>query len=94
MDQGRTMGKRAAVVGAALGAALVPAGAAHANVIGVGNAAFDNSCANHGGAHAQAATASGSGLAAGNQLGLPLSLPRNRCGNSGIVCTVDFMPSE
>lgn len=36
------------------------------------------------------ATVAGSGLGGGNQAGLPLSLPRNHCGSSGIVCTALF----
>ncbi|MFF3641533.1 chaplin family protein [Streptomyces sp. NPDC002564] len=84
---------RAAVLGAVAGVALLPAGAAHANVIGVGNAAFGNTCASQGGARSTGATVAGSGLANGNQVGLPLDLPRNHCGNSGIVCTAVFMAS-
>ncbi|MFC9758967.1 chaplin family protein [Streptomyces sp. NPDC056921] len=83
---------RAAVLGAVAGAALLP-GAAHASVIGVGNAVFGNTCVNQGGAQAQGSTVAGSGMGSGNQTGLPLSLPRNRCGNSGIVCTALFMSS-
>ncbi|MEV8326809.1 chaplin family protein [Kitasatospora sp. NPDC056731] len=83
----RTVGKRVAVLGTAVGAALVPVGAAHASIVGVGNAVFDNSCVNHGGTQATGGTVSDSGTAAGNQVGLPLSLPRNQCGSSGIVCT-------
>ncbi|MCM2390492.1 chaplin family protein [Streptomyces albipurpureus] len=83
-------GVRAAVLGAVAGAALLPAGAAHASVIGIGNAAFGNTCVNQGSARAAGATVAGSGVASGNQAGLPLSLPRNQCGNSGIVCTALF----
>ncbi|MFF3784349.1 chaplin family protein [Streptomyces sp. NPDC001933] len=86
-------GVRAAVLGAVAGAALLPAGAAHAGVIGVGNAVFGNTCVNQGGARAVGATVAGSGVGSGNQTGLPLSLPRNHCGNSGIVCTALFMSS-
>ncbi|MFB7470547.1 chaplin family protein [Kitasatospora sp. NPDC056184] len=88
-----TVGRRMAVLGTAVGAALVPAGAAHANIVGVGNAVFGNSCVNHGGAQATGGTVSDSGTASGNQLGLPLDLPRNHCGSSGIVCTAVFMSS-
>ncbi|MFF2012078.1 chaplin family protein [Streptomyces sp. NPDC058195] len=87
------MGVRAAVLGAVAGAAWLPVGAAHASVIGVGNAAFGNTCVNQAGARAAGATAAGSGVGSGNQIGLPLSLPRNHCGNSGIVCTAVFMSS-
>ncbi|GAA4812855.1 chaplin family protein [Streptomyces ziwulingensis] len=89
---GRT-GMRVAVLGAAAGAALLPAGAAHASVIGVGNAVFGNTCVTQGSAGAAGATVAGSGLGTGNAAGLPLSLPRNRCGNSGIVCTALFRSS-
>ncbi|MFJ4923518.1 chaplin family protein [Streptomyces sp. NPDC088725] len=91
MDRGgRGMGKRAAAVGAVLGVALAPAGAAHASVVGIGNATFGNTCATEGGALAAGGTAAGSGTASGNQIGLPLDLPRNHCGSSGIVCTAVF----
>ncbi|MGY3061748.1 hypothetical protein ACVWZD_006046 [Streptomyces sp. TE3672] len=83
-------GVRAAVLGAAAGVALLPAGAAHASVIGVGNAAFGNTCVSQGGARAVGSTVAGSGVASGNQVGLPLDLPRNHCGNSCIVCTAVF----
>lgn len=86
----RSVGKRAAAVGAVLGAALVPAGAAHANAVGIGNGVFGNTCAARSDAQAVAGTVAGSGAASGNIAGLPLSLPRNQCGNSGIICTVDF----
>ncbi|MFD9426537.1 MULTISPECIES: chaplin family protein [unclassified Streptomyces] len=87
---GGRVGKRAAVLGAVAGVALVPAGAAHANVIGIGNAVFGNTCVSQGSAQAAGTTVAGSGLGSGNQAGLPLSLPRNHCGNSGIVCTALF----
>ncbi|MFJ6750214.1 MULTISPECIES: chaplin family protein [unclassified Streptomyces] len=54
---------------------------------------FGNTCSNHGGARAAGSTVAGSGVASGNQTGLPLSLPRNHCGNSGIVCTALFRAS-
>ncbi|MFE9491212.1 MULTISPECIES: chaplin family protein [unclassified Streptomyces] len=86
---------RAAVLGlgAVAGVALLPAGAAHASVIGIGNAVFGNTCVSQGGTRAAGTTVAGSGVASGNQVGLPLSLPRNHCGNSGIVCTAVFMSS-
>ncbi|MFJ4965328.1 hypothetical protein EES43_29620 [Streptomyces sp. ADI96-02] len=82
-----------AALGAVAGAALLPAGAAHANVIGVGNAAFGNTCASQGGAQTAGATAAGSGAVSANHTGLPLHLGRNDCGNSGIVCTAVFSSS-
>ncbi|WP_405191525.1 hypothetical protein OG473_37145 [Streptomyces anulatus] len=48
----RSTGARAMVLGAVAGAALLPAGTAEANVVGIGNAAFGNTCANQGGARA------------------------------------------
>ncbi|GAA2451442.1 hypothetical protein GCM10010433_61840 [Streptomyces pulveraceus] len=80
-------------LGAVAGVALLPAGAAHASVIGIGigNAVFGNTCVSQGGARAVGTTAAGSGVASSNQAGLPLSLPRNHCGNSGNVCTAVFM---
>lgn len=87
------VGVRAVVLGAVAGAALVPAGAAHASVIGIGNAVFGNTCVSQGGARTAGATVGGSGVASGNQTGLPLSLPRNQCGNSGIICTAVFRAS-
>ncbi|MFI1016699.1 chaplin family protein [Streptomyces sp. NPDC020965] len=89
----RRNGRRAVAVGAVLGAALAPAGAAHANIIGIGNAAFGNDCVQRGDARAAGGTVAGSGAVSGNQAGLPLSLPRNQCGNSGIVCTALFRSS-
>ncbi|WP_037910821.1 chaplin family protein [Actinacidiphila yeochonensis] len=91
---GGRAGSRVAVLGAVAGATLLPAGAAHASVVGVGNAVFGNSCVTlDSGARAEGATVGGSGLLGGNTAGLPLSLPRNHCGNSGIVCTAVFMAS-
>lgn len=84
------VGARVAMVGAVAGAALLPVGAAEANVVGVGNAAFGNTCVKQGGTAAAGSTVAGSGAASGNQASLPLSLPRNHCGNSGIICTALF----
>ncbi|MFC8455240.1 chaplin family protein [Kitasatospora sp. NPDC057223] len=84
---------RAVALGAMAGVAWVPAGAAHANVVGVGNAVFGNSCAARGGTVGAGSTSAGSGAVSGNQSALPLDLPRNHCGNSGIVCTAVFMSS-
>lgn len=80
-------------VGAAVGAALVPAGAAQANIVGIGNAVFGNACVVEGDSQAVGGTVAGSGAGSGNQVALPLNLPRNHCGNSGIICTALFMSS-
>lgn len=87
-------GRQALVVGTAAGAVLVPVGAAEANIVGVGNATFGNTCVNQGGARAEGGTAAASGAASGNYAALPLSLPRNHCGNSGIVCFALFMARD
>lgn len=86
-------GARAAVLGAVAGAALLPAGTSYANIVGVGNAAFGNTCANTGDTRSDGATVAGSGVGTGNLAGLPLRLTRNQCGNSGIVCTALFRAS-
>ncbi|OKI06261.1 hypothetical protein A6A06_37635 [Streptomyces sp. CB02923] len=83
-------GARAAVLSAVAGVALLPAGAAQANVIGIGNAAFGNTCAGQDGTRAAGSMVAGTGVAAANEAGLPLDLPRNECGNSGIVCVALF----
>ncbi|WP_333769167.1 hypothetical protein [Streptomyces sp. IBSBF 2435] len=82
---------RAAVMGAVAGAALLPAGAAHASVLGIGDAVFGNACVDQDrAAQSEGATAAGSGVGGGNQAALPLSLQRNHCGTSGIVRTAVF----
>lgn len=68
----------------------VPSGAAHANIVGIGNATFANTCTNQGGAQASGGTVAGSGTASGNHAALPLTLPRNHCGN---IRTAVFMSS-
>ncbi|MFF4717367.1 chaplin family protein [Streptomyces eurythermus] len=82
----RSARRQAVLVGTALGAVALSGTPAHANIVGVGNAAFGNSCANHGAVRASGATVAGTGTLSGNAIGLPLDLPRNECGNSGITC--------
>ncbi|MCX5071407.1 chaplin family protein [Streptomyces sp. NBC_00513] len=89
---GRT-GARAVVLGAVVGAALLPVAAAEASVVGIGNATFGNACVNQGGSQAAGSAVAGSGAVAGNHGALPLDLTRNHCGSSGIVCTALFRPS-
>ncbi|MEV0261589.1 chaplin family protein [Streptomyces sp. NPDC050617] len=91
---GRRAGAVGAVVGAAAGATLLPAGTAEANIIGIGNPAYGNSCLNVGRAAAAGGTAADSGAASGNRLVLPLHLSRNHCGNSGFVCYALIRPAE
>lgn len=86
--------KWAAVAGAAAGAVLVPVASAQAGVVSVGNGTFGNECANAGvAAGALGGTFASEGVGGGNHVALPLTLPRNQCGNSGIVCTAVFMAS-
>ncbi|MFI7317131.1 chaplin family protein [Streptomyces venezuelae] len=80
------------LAGAALGAVAAATAPASANVVGAGNAAFGNSCTNTRDAQAAGATVSGSGLLADNLAQLPLDLPRNDCGNSGITCLPGLSP--
>ncbi|MFE7118392.1 chaplin family protein [Streptomyces sp. NPDC057654] len=90
---GRRVGAVGAVIGAATGATLIPAGTAEANIIGIGNAAYGNSCLNVGRATAAGGTAASSGAASANRLVLPLHMSRNHCGNSGFICTALFRAS-
>jgi hypothetical protein len=85
--QGQHVRRRLVLIVGAVGVTLFSAAPAQASVIGVGDAAFGNACANQGvGAQSHGATASGSGALGGNSTQLPLNVPRDRCGNSGIVC--------
>ncbi|MEU7135073.1 chaplin family protein [Streptomyces sp. NPDC046261] len=84
----RSVRRQVVLAGAGLGAVALSAVPAHA-VIGVGNAASGNVCATAGGARAAGATASGTGSLAGNAGQLPVGLPRNHCGNSGLTCAID-----
>ncbi|MEU7135485.1 chaplin family protein [Streptomyces sp. NPDC046261] len=85
------MRERAVLVGAGLGAVALSAAPAHA-VIGIGNATSGNVCANADGPRAAGATRSGTGTVSGNAGQLPLGLPRNHCGNSGLTCTAATNP--
>ncbi|MEU7134980.1 chaplin family protein [Streptomyces sp. NPDC046261] len=81
----RSMRKRVALVGTGLGAVALSAAPAHA-IIGIGNPASGNVCANAGAPRVAGATRSGTGALAGNAGQLPVGLPRNHCGNSGLTC--------
>ncbi|MBT2386629.1 chaplin family protein [Streptomyces sp. ISL-11] len=83
----RSARKRALLVGTGLGAVALSAAPAHA-IIGIGNPASSNFCAVEGGPRAAGATRSSAGTLAGNAGQLPLGLPRNHCGNSGLTCAV------
>ncbi|WP_409239795.1 chaplin family protein [Streptomyces sp. PA5.6] len=82
----RVWRKRAVLVGTAVGAVAASAAPAQAGVIGVGNAAFGNSCSTKGSAQAAGGTAVGPGVLGANLAQLPLHLSRNHCGSSGIIC--------
>ncbi|MFF5442714.1 hypothetical protein [Streptomyces achromogenes] len=69
-----------AVVGVLGGA--VPAGAT--SVIGFGNAAFDNVCANLGGPRAGGGTVRDGGGLSGLGVALPVGSPGNQCGSLGL----------
>ncbi len=46
--------------------------------------AFDTSCTNHHGIHADGATTHGTGAANGNSAGLPIGNPINQCGGADV----------
>ncbi|MCZ0207211.1 hypothetical protein OZK63_17500 [Streptomyces sp. UMAF16] len=77
-----------AVVGV-LGGGAVPAGAT--SVIGFGNAAFDNVCANLGGPHAGGGTVRSGGGLAGLGVALPVGSPGNQCGTLGLPTSLHEM---
>ncbi|MFI9206071.1 chaplin family protein [Streptomyces sp. NPDC053048] len=83
----RRVRKRAVLVGTGLGAVALSAVPAQA-IISIGNPTSGNVCANAGGPRAAGATRSSTGTVAGNTGQLPLGLPRNHCGNSGLTCMV------
>ncbi|MFH8411146.1 hypothetical protein ACH4FX_41210 [Streptomyces sp. NPDC018019] len=81
--------KRLHVTGATLLAAVVSAlagaqPASATSIIGFGNAAVGNTCANHGGPRADGATRQGSGAAAALSAALPVGSPANQCGTLGL----------
>ncbi|WP_228974778.1 hypothetical protein [Streptomyces sp. DH12] len=57
-------------------------------IIGFGNAAHDNSCANHGGTRNEAATTQHPGTASGLQAIAPSAAPANQCGNLGVLSKI------
>ncbi|MEV5341978.1 hypothetical protein AB0K93_26350 [Streptomyces sp. NPDC052676] len=65
-------------------AALTASPAAATSIIGFGNSAHDNTCTNHGGAHASGPTTQHSGSATGLGVALPASSPGNQCGTLGL----------
>lgn len=63
---------------------LVLASAAQAtSVIGFGNSAHDNSCANQGSAVAAGATTHADGVVNALTAGVPVTVPANQCGGLG-----------
>ncbi|MGK5638042.1 chaplin family protein [Streptomyces sp. URMC 126] len=79
--------RRAALAGAGLGAVALSAAPAHA-VVGVGNGTTGNACVEAGAPRAGGATQFSKGSLSGNAGQLPVGLPRNHCGNSGLTCVV------
>jgi hypothetical protein len=65
-------------------AALTASPASATSIIGFGNSAHDNACANHGGAHASGPTTQHSGSVGGPAVALPASSPGNQCGTLGL----------
>ncbi|MFD5514032.1 hypothetical protein ACFWIB_40960 [Streptomyces sp. NPDC127051] len=86
VSDAKVWGKRAVLVGAAVGTVAASAAPAQAGIISVGNAAFGNSCSSKGNAQAADGTAAGPGVLGANLAQLPLQLQRNTCGESGIIC--------
>jgi hypothetical protein len=72
----------------ALGIAA-PAGAT--TIIGFGNAAIDNACANIGGPRAGGATKQHSGIITGLAAALPASSPGSQCGTLGLPTALHEM---
>ncbi|MEU7135072.1 chaplin family protein [Streptomyces sp. NPDC046261] len=92
----RSWRERAALVGTVgtgLGVVVLSATPAPA-VIGVGNATYGNACAQSVGARASGSTVSGTGSLTGNAGQLPVGLPRNHCGNSGLTCLATMSEEE
>jgi hypothetical protein len=83
----RSVRRLAVLAGAGLGAVALSATPTHA-VIGVGNPTAGNACANGGTSQAAGATQYSTGSLAGNVAQLPVGLPRNDCGNSGLTCVI------
>ncbi|WP_033037424.1 hypothetical protein [Streptomyces monomycini] len=81
--------KRLHVTGATLLAAAVSAlvdtqSASATSIIGFGNAAVGNTCANHGSPRADGATKQGSGAATALSVALPVGSPASQCGTLGL----------
>ncbi|WP_399934915.1 hypothetical protein [Streptomyces kanamyceticus] len=72
----------AAVTGNLLAVSAVSAGAT--SVIGAGNSAHDNHCANSGSVRSTQPNELSPGAAAGNVLAVLLSAPANQCGELGL----------
>ncbi|MEV7084108.1 hypothetical protein AB0N88_37085 [Streptomyces sp. NPDC093516] len=69
---------------ALLTAVSIATPASATSIIGFGNAAFDNACANIGGPRAGGATKQHSGIITGLGVALPASSPGNQCGTLGL----------
>ncbi|KUH39795.1 MULTISPECIES: hypothetical protein [Streptomyces] len=73
-----------ALLTAASSALGIAAPASATSIIGFGNAAFDNACANIGGPRAGGATKQHGGIITGLGVALPASSPGNQCGALGL----------
>ncbi|MEU7136762.1 hypothetical protein [Streptomyces sp. NPDC046261] len=61
------------------------------SIIGFGNAAVGNTCANHGSPRADSATKQGSGTATALGVALPVGSPANQCGTLGMPTALHEM---
>jgi hypothetical protein len=73
-----------ALLTAASSALSIATPASATSIIGFGNAAYDNACANVGGPRASGATQQHSGIITGLGVALPASSPGNQCGTLGL----------
>ncbi|MFD3976359.1 hypothetical protein [Streptomyces cyaneofuscatus] len=71
------------VASAALIPVALPAPASATDVIGIGNSAHDNRCANEGGARAFAPTGFAAGTVSDLVAAVPVAAPANQCGGLG-----------
>ncbi|MEU7282740.1 hypothetical protein AB0A69_28765 [Streptomyces sp. NPDC045431] len=69
----------------------IAAPASATSIIGFGNAAFDNACANIGGPRAGGATQQHSGIITGLGVAVPAGSPGNQCGTLGLPSVIHEM---
>ncbi|MEU4800474.1 hypothetical protein [Streptomyces sp. NPDC023327] len=85
----------AGAVASAIAFSLASTSSASAtSIIGFGNSASNNSCANQGGALASGHTAYVAGAVSALTAGLPVSNPTNQCGDLGFTALLDIEADE